>query len=168
MKDEADLVAPHLGEAGIVEEPDLPGTHERAARRRCIETGHTVHEGGLSRSRRTHHRGETPVLELDGDPVEGAHDRVTRAIGLHQVNGVCCRWRRDNSAHSLLLAGHAMSPCRSSVTGSSDESVAGTARPVPKLPVELSWSGSGPLPVRVVGSGRRAKHRFIDGYLVGP
>ena len=58
-----------------------------------------------------------PVLELDGDPAEGMHDRVALAVGLHQVDGVRRRWRRVRGGDFPLLVDHDVSPCRDSDNG---------------------------------------------------
>src|SRR5581483_5620206 len=51
-----------------------------------VETGDTVHQGGLARSRWAHDGGVAASFEADGDAVEGPHSGVGPAVDLDRVD----------------------------------------------------------------------------------
>ena len=85
LEDEADLVAPELGQLLVVSVGEVGAADVHLAGGERVEAGHAVHQRGLARARRAHDRGEPPAVEVDGDAVEGAHLGVARAVDLGGV-----------------------------------------------------------------------------------
>ena len=88
LEHEADVVAPHLGQPGVVEAPDVEVPDEGLPRRRAVEAGHAVHEGRLARPRRAHDRGEATALEGHVDAGQGMDRRLARPVGLAELDRV--------------------------------------------------------------------------------
>ena len=63
--------------ASVAADDDLPDGGR-------VERGQAVHQRRLAGARRAHHRGELAGLEVDGDPGQGVHLGVARAIGLRR------------------------------------------------------------------------------------
>ena len=88
LEDEADPVAPHLGQALVVEVADVEVADEGLPRGRAVEAGHAVHQRRLARPRRAHDGGEAAALEGHVDAGQGVHRRLPGAVRLAQVDGV--------------------------------------------------------------------------------
>jgi len=97
LKDEPDVVAPQLGQRRVVQSLELLIADERATRRGAVQPRQAVHERRLAGTRRTHHGGETPTLELDAHAVERPHTGVAGTVDLGYVNSA--RGRRCSGSH---------------------------------------------------------------------
>ncbi len=80
LKDEADLLVSDAGELVVVEvghpmavEPVLPGG-------RAVEAADQIHQGGLARSRRPHHRDELVFPNGQIDTAERVHDLTAHIV----------------------------------------------------------------------------------------
>ena len=85
LEHEAHPRPPQAGELGVVEPVEAPSVEPDVARGRTIEPGEYVHERRLSRSRRSHDRGEASPRERHGDAPERVDDRLSLAVALDQV-----------------------------------------------------------------------------------
>ncbi|OIQ77913.1 hypothetical protein GALL_403830 [mine drainage metagenome] len=91
LEDEAEPRAAQPGELALVHPTDVLAVDDDAPRRRGVETGHAVHEGGLARSGGSHDRRELPAREVDVDPGERVHRGVSGPVGLDEAAGGCDR-----------------------------------------------------------------------------
>ena len=78
LEDEADPVAPQLGEPAVVERRDVGVADVHRARRERVEPGDAMQQRRLAGARRSHDRREATGRELDGDAGEGVHGVVAR------------------------------------------------------------------------------------------
>ena len=103
LEHEADPVAPQLGEALVVQAPDVEVADEGLPRRRPVEPRHAVHQRRLARPRRAHHGREAAALEGDVDAGQGVDRGLPGAVGLAQLDGV--RGRRVRALRGRDLVG---------------------------------------------------------------
>ena len=87
LEDEADLVAPQLGQALVVEVGDLLAGDPDRALGGPVEPGQHVHQGGLARARRAHDGREAALGEVDRDAVEGVDGGVALTEAAVHVDG---------------------------------------------------------------------------------
>ena len=88
LEDETDVVAAQQRELLVVELRQVaPLEHDAAAGGR-VQTAHHMHQRRFSGSGRSHNRREPALLELHVDIFQRMHQAFTRAIVLHQIDGL--------------------------------------------------------------------------------
>src|SRR5205823_6017637 len=85
LEDEADVLAPELGDLVVAELSELRAGDPDAAGGRPVERGEDVHQRRLAGARRAHHRGELLALNLQADAPQGVDCGVTFAVAPRDV-----------------------------------------------------------------------------------
>src|SRR5207245_9402099 len=65
LEDEANVVAAEPGQPRLTELAEVRAAHGDPTRRRPVEPGDHVEQGGLAAARRSHDRGELTLLDAD-------------------------------------------------------------------------------------------------------
>ena len=92
LEDEADVLAPELGQLGVPELRDGGAVDLDLALGRAVEAGEDVHERRLAGARRAHDGGELAALDVERDAAQRSHRGVALAVDADDVV------RRDDGA----------------------------------------------------------------------
>jgi hypothetical protein len=82
LEHEADRTVADLGQRIAIERGDVVAVEQIKAAARPIEATDHVHQRGLARSGRAHHRHEVAFLDLERDSAQRAYLDVAHAVGL--------------------------------------------------------------------------------------
>ncbi len=88
LEDEADVLAPELGEVGVAEGCHVRPVNRDGARRRFVEGGEDVHQRRLPGARRAHYRCQLAASDVERHAAERIDARVALAVTPGDIT--CC------------------------------------------------------------------------------
>lgn len=90
LEHEAHPATPEACQLRLAAARQLRAVHPYDPAVRPVQTGRALEQRGLARPRGPHHRGESAPAEAQGDPVQGGHGTVARAVRLADLDQPQC------------------------------------------------------------------------------